>query len=103
MPNTNPQAIRFSNERARPLCDRLAQAYHFASELQKQIAAEGIEGLFSKDGDVIDDGAAVDGRSPLTNDDVKGVLNAIDTYVQFLDGNPVVRDLVLRVAVNPIR
>ena len=103
MPNTNPQAIKLSNERFRVLADRLAQTYHFARALQAQIVAEGVDSLFAADKDPIDDGSAIDGRAPITNEDVKALIVAVDHTVDFFDKDTAQRDLILRVAVNPLR
>lgn len=103
MANTNPQAVRVANERFRPLADRIAQSYHFCKAFKDQIQAEGIDTLFATDKDVIEDGSAVDGRSPLANEDVKGLIAFLDQFGTFMDGDPTMRDLILRVAVNPLR
>ena len=101
MANTDPRAVRVANERFRVLADKLAQAYHFSRILQAQITAEGIDSLFASDKDVIEDGSATDGRSRLTNEDIKGLIGALDSFVGHFDGNPSERDLILRIAVNP--
>lgn len=103
MPNTNPQAVKLANERFRPLADRLTQSYHFCKALRDQIAAEGIESLFTKDDDVVEDGSDIDGRSRLTNADIKGMIASVDEFLAFMDANPSMRDLLLRVSVNPFR
>jgi hypothetical protein len=103
MPNTNPQAVRAANEMFRVLCDRLAQTYHYCRMLQAEIAAEGIDNLFADDKDVIVDGSAEDGRSPISNEDIKGLIAAVDNIVAFYDGTPTQRDLILRVSVNGSR
>jgi hypothetical protein len=104
MPNTNPQAVKIANERFRPYADRLAQAYHFCNAFKSQIAAEGIDTLFSADDkDLLSDGSLTDGRTPITNADVKGLINSLDQFIAFMDGDPVTRDLLLRVSPNPLR
>lgn len=101
MPNTNPQAIKLANERFRRLDDKLAQTYHFCRLLQAQIKAEGIDTLFTNDKDPLVDGSAEDGRSPLTNEDIKRMIAIVDEVVAFFDSDPARRDLLLRGAVNP--
>lgn len=103
MANTNPQAIRVSNERFRSLADRLAQLYHYARAVQAQIKAEGIDSLFAANSDALADGSETDGRTPLTNDDIKQFIGYVDDVVKFFDENSERRDLLLRVAVNPER
>lgn len=103
MPNSNPQAIRFVNERCRPVCDRLAQSYHLVNAILTQVRAEGVDGLFVEDKDAIQDGSERDGRSPVSNEDIKGLLSALAAYRDFFDQSTDVRDLILRVAVNPLQ
>lgn len=103
MANTNPQAVKVANERFRPFANRLAQSYHFCKAFKDQIAAEGIDTLFLKDGDLIEDGSATDGRSPLSNDDVKQLINSLDQFLAFMDGDTAMRDTLLRVAPNPLQ
>lgn len=102
--NQNPQAIRLANERFRVFADRAGQLYHFGRALQAQIVAERVESLFSGDAkSVLQDRSAEDGRTPLTNDDIKGLIGAVDAVVAFYDNDPALRDLLLRAAVNPER
>lgn len=103
MPNTNAQAIRVANERFRPFADKMAQNYHFCKAFKDQIAAEGIDSLFAADKEVVDDGAAIDGRSPLTNEDLKLLITAVDAFLGFMDERSELRDTLLRTAVNPLR
>jgi len=71
MPNTNPQAILVANTKIRPLCDRMAQLYNAIKAAQIEFVAEGWGTLFPNDSEIIVDGSAVDGRTPITNADVR--------------------------------
>lgn len=111
MPNTNPEAIRVANERGRPYADRMGHAANLTTLLTALAIAEGWFGggsaLFPADDEVIVDGSAVDGRAPVTNNDLRRLfLNVGQDFTSWLDTDVVAgvtrRDLILKVAVNPI-
>lgn len=103
MPNANAQAVAVANQKIRPLCDRLGQLYNLAKALQAEAAAENWGALFTGGaGNVIADGADVDGRAPMTDADVVAVSTLITAYVNFMEqAANANRNLVLRVAVHP--
>lgn len=100
MPNTNPQAVKFANERFRKLADKTAQHYLYCIVIREKIAAGGIDNLFPANKDPIVDGSAEDGRSPLTNEDIKAMISGMNQIIDFYEANPNLKDLMLRVAVN---
>lgn len=102
MANTNSQAVRFCNERIRPFSDLGGALILRTNDLLKIVAAQNIGDLFLSKED-ISDGSDQDGRSPLTNDDIKQFLSGLDAIAAFWDGNSALRDLLLRIAVNPER
>lgn len=111
MPNTNAQAIKVSNERGRPFADRLGHAANLTTLLTDLATAEGWFGggtpLFPADNEVIDDGSAVDGRTQVTNNDLRRLFLSVgQDFTAWLDTDVVAgvtrRDLILKVAVNPI-
>jgi hypothetical protein len=81
MPITNPQAVRFSNEYARTRADSLARFYYLAKELLDEYDATGMVGEFNGAnlGETVEDGSAVDGRTPVTGQDV---INLVDVYLR---------------------
>lgn len=71
---TNPQAIKFCNEKLRPLADLIEKTRRTAEQFAVDIVTE-FEAHTSgnANGDVILDGAATDGRSIITKQNVAEV------------------------------
>ncbi len=104
MPNTNPQAVLISNDKMRKAADRAAQLYLLFKSLQIEYNAENWNALFPADAELIVDGSAIDGRTPITNNDVRGMFTFIDAYITFMEQNTNLnRNLVNKIAVNPER
>lgn len=103
MPNTNPQAILIANTKIRPLADRLGKTYNLLKALQAEAAAEGWLSLFPNDVELIVDGSAQDGRTQITNAEVRTLLTGIGLeYITLLEQNSNAhRNIVLKIAVNP--
>lgn len=66
--NTDPQVVKFANERARTMADKLSLLHYeieawlanwTSQSISAQITAAGAE-------EVIDDGSSADGRAPIT-------------------------------------
>lgn len=102
MPNTNPQAILVANTKIRPLCDRMAQLYNAFKAAQIEYVAEGWGALFPADSEIIADGSATDGRTPITNSDVRTFM--LTDAVSFLNALEATsnagRDRVHKIGVN---
>ena len=104
MANTNPQAVRISNEKIRPCADRFGQLYNYVKALQAESAAEGWTALFPNDANVISDGADVDGRAIILNSDVSAFITLVSAYITFMEQSANAnRNLTLKIAVNPER
>lgn len=105
MPNTNVQAVRISNEKIRPLADRLGQIYNLLKAVQAEAAAEGWLSMFPNDSEAIVDGSATDGRTPITNADVRSMLTGVGLgYITLLEQNSNAHlNNVLKIAVNPLQ
>ena len=102
MPNINPQAIRIANEKIRPAADRFGQLYNFLKALQAKAAADGWLALFPADGQTLTDGASVDGRTVITNAEVRQFITLANDYVTFMEqASNTNRNLALKIAVNP--
>jgi len=103
MPNSNPQAVRIANEKIRVLANRIGSVYNLLKSAQIEYAAESWGSLFPNDAEVIVDGSSVDGRTPITNADVRsfmltdavGIINALEASAN------AGRDRVFKIAVNP--
>ncbi len=102
MPNSNPQAIQVANGRIRPLADRFAQLYSELKAAQISYTAEGWGALFPNDSEVIVDGSATDGRTPITNADVRSfMLTDATAFLTALEANSnATRDRVHKIGVN---
>lgn len=100
---TAPAAVRFANEKIRPLADTLARAYQQARAVLGQFAAKGLGELIPDDkGEVIDDGSATDGRTPITGADIHAMLAVCTAVTGMADAGGGASLLqILKVAVNP--
>lgn len=105
MPNTNPQAIRIANEKIRPLADLLGQLYNRLKSAQIEYTAEGWSALFPNDSEVLDDGSATDGRTPITNAEVRAfMLTDAVGFINSLEASANAGlNRVFKIAVNPER
>ena len=101
--NTNPQAIKAVNERFRTFADSAAQFMNRNRLVLDKINADGIDQLFVDDKEVVDDGSATDGRSRLSNEDIKRLLGAMQDCADFFAGRPDMVAVILRASVNPER
>lgn len=102
MANTNPQAVKVANERIRPLADLFMQLYNRLKSAQIEYTAEGWSTLFPADTTLIGDGSDVDGRTPITNADVRNfMLTDAVGFLNLLEANTnVIRDRVAKISVN---
>lgn len=100
-PITNPTAIRFTNERVRPMADLLGQTYHSAKVLIAEWQALGGATLIPKTADVIDDGADKDGRLPVTANMVNAIVDRLtDLVTDFEALGGAKLNAILKVGVN---
>lgn len=101
---TNPEAVRFSNEKVRTLAD-LATRYFYASQaLLNEWDATGMGTTIPDTADVADDGSNVDGRSPITGAMVHGLHDHVAAMVADLDANNKAKlKILLQIEVNGSR
>jgi hypothetical protein len=102
--NTNPQAVRWSNDKLRPLADRFGQLYNQCKSLQAEFVADGAAALFPATADLVADGSDIDGRTPVTNQDINTLIGVVSSFITYMEqtGNAN-RNAVLKIAVNPER
>lgn len=101
MANENTQVIKFCNEQIRVAADLKAQQYYTDKSLVNNWFANDIPSLITSDGTVIDDGAATDGRSPLTGVDVYNLITRAQENIADMEANSSAKlNTVLVVAVN---
>lgn len=103
MANTNPQAITIANEKIRTLADAMAQLYNRFKSAQIEFTAEDWGTLFPNDAEVIADGSATDGRTPITNAEVRAFM--LTDAVAFLNAleasSNAGRNRVFKISPNP--
>lgn len=99
---TNPTAVRFANDQARPMADRLAKAYYAAKQIVNNWNAQQLAGLLPPgSATVIDDGSSTDGRSPISADAVYGIVLRAQALIDDLEANGAAKlTSILAVAVN---
>ena len=101
---TNPQAVRFCNERVRPAADRFAQLYWWAKAVAAEWAAQGIGALIPDGASEVIDGARFDGRAVITGADVNTLAARVSEFIALLEADEKAKlNQILKVAVNPDR
>ena len=99
---TDPQAIRFCNERVRVAADKFGQLYNWCVSVQNEWAAQGIGALIPNDSSPIIDGAQTDGRPLITGADVNTLAARVTEFISLLEANTNAKlNHILKVAVNP--
>ncbi len=84
---TNPEAVRFSNEKARTLANAASAYYYAAVAFLNEWDATNMATKITNTADTIIDGSATDGRSPITGANVTGLKGHVDTMVIDLEAN----------------
>lgn len=97
----DPAAVKFSNERIRPLADLVAGAFQQIQSFKEAWEAKGIGNLVADSSEVIDDGSAVDGRTPITGHDLYLLKALADDLVAMGVGENTKIPTVLKISVNP--
>jgi hypothetical protein len=114
---TNPQAIKFSDEKLRVAADLLAQLDNFAGTVLNEWTALGGTALIPNTADVLADSAAPngldatggDGRPVITGAKLNNIINRLTglrsatATTGLAMGVAGVRDTVLQVAVNTVK
>lgn len=103
MPITDPAAIRFVNERIRPLADRLARMNALLALLLGEWDAKGMADLIPDDAAAaVEDGRASEGIVQVTGADVRDIVKLAQTLYAWAN-DPAASKVpaVLKVAVNP--
>lgn len=98
---TNPEAVKFCNERVRVMADLLGQVYFTAKAIQAEWYANNLGEILPVSVDVVVDGAANDGRHPITgNDAVSIIIRAGEIVADFEASSNAKLNTILGVAVN---
>ncbi len=80
MPITNPQVVKWSNERARVICDLITRLDYALTAYKADYDAAGITALVVAAGssELIEDGSATDGRTRMIGSQLLGLKATID-------------------------
>lgn len=83
---TNPQVVAFSNEKVRVAADRYAQLYWFAKIFVQEWDANNFDAAIPNSGaEIVVDGSATDGRTPITGAHLHGLKANLDLLVADLE------------------
>jgi len=98
---TDPEAIRFCNDRIRVAVNRLNSAYRFAAETRDEFLANSMGEMLPNTADLVVDGSATDGRHPITGVNVNEVIALLVEYLNNLEANSNAKlHQILNVATN---
>lgn len=97
----DPSVVKFSNEKVRPLADLVAGAFKEIQSFKDLWDAKGIGSLVPDTSDLVDDGSATDGRTPITGHDLHQMKALADDLVAMGVGENTKIPTVLKVSVNP--
>lgn len=101
MPNTNPQAIAFANNKARVNADAILTAVETAREFDADYGAQSGDTMFPNDSELIEDGSLTDGRPRVQNQEVRAMRTLCQSLLTWAaTGNPTNETRLRRMAVN---
>lgn len=100
-----PQVRQFCNERVRKAANLLAQLYNWSRSVRDEWTAQDMASqITNSPDDTIIDGAATDGRPPLTGEDVHNIKDLVVAFIADLEANTNAElNEILRVAPKPTR
>lgn len=85
---TNPEAVKFCNEKVRTAADKLAQLYYTAKSVSQEWTANNLGAIIAYDNmDLVVDGSAQDGRHPISGSDVNGLMNRLNEIVADMEAS----------------
>jgi len=85
MANTNPQAVQFTNTRARPMADMLYSAYLTCKSFVDQWNADNVAAVIPNDATIIADGAATDGRAQVTDAQITNMVTRAMEFINWME------------------
>lgn len=85
MANTNAQAVAFANNRIRPMADLLYSAYLSAKKLNTEWNAQSVATVIPNDSTIIADGAATDGRAPITDAQATAIVSRCQEMISWME------------------
>lgn len=85
MANTNAQAVAFVNTRIRPMADLIFTGYETAKSLVSQWNSQSVATAIPNDSTVIADGAAADGRAPITDAQATNIVTRCMEFINWME------------------
>jgi len=99
---TDVEAVRFCNEHARIVADKIAGAQGALSGFLSLWAVKDLASKIPNDSSVIIDGSASDGRTQITGADIHALISGAQTIKDSIDANSgAIGVNALKIAVNP--
>lgn len=101
MPNSNPQAVAFSNNYGRRGADNIISCYLTMKRLVQVWTGQGVAVVIPNDAGVIVDGSAVDGRQSVTNAQINILIANANAIIATFEANSnLILNQMLQVSVN---
>jgi hypothetical protein len=88
---TNPQVVLFTNQRIRPISDKLTDAYYAAKQIVSDYNSGDIGSKIDAAGagNLIADGSETDGRTRLVGGDIYNMITLLQQYILFVENGVV--------------
>lgn len=85
---TNPEAVKFCNERVRTAANKLAQLYYSAKSVSQEWTANDLGTIIAYDNaDLVIDGSATDGRHPISGIEVNNLITRLTELVADMEAS----------------
>jgi len=98
---TNPEAVKFANEKGRVFADALLIAIRTAAAFKREYDANALDALFPNTLDLVADGSDIDGRHRVSGQRMRELYStASDIVAWSLVGTPTREDRLNNIAVN---
>jgi len=98
---TNPEAVKFCNEKVRALADAATAYYYVALAAVNEWNANSLGTVIPYTADTIVDGSETDGRTPITGAKVNGLIDHVEAMIVDLEANSNQKlNVLLQIEVN---
>jgi len=91
--NTDPQAVKFTNEKIRVAADKMIQAMDFCKVVVDEWNATSMSSNIPNDGVLIHDGCQTDGRPCITNANATTIITRCQEMDTYLNGGGTLADV----------
>ena len=83
--NSNAQATKFANQRIRVMADLLGTSYMSAKKLLLEWQSQNLAAVIPNDATIVDDGAGVDGRPLMANQQALAIVSLCQQLTNWLE------------------